>query len=137
MNPGSTNAEGGLLESPFHYRDDRTKGIPEEVFAGLPAADLYASAGLQVMPFNTIFQLVAGRADDLDGRVRAQRLADRAPHNGGIIHDQHTGFGGEVHENWRNCSTLAVESCTAIIRSSSFAGVSPSVSVTPASARTA
>jgi len=61
---GRVDAEGGLLESPFHYRDDRTKGIPEEVFAGLPAADLYASAGLQVMPFNTIFQLVAGRADE-------------------------------------------------------------------------
>lgn len=60
---GRVDAAGALLESPFHYRHDRTKGVPELVFADLPAAQLYASAGLQVMPFNTIFQLVAGRDD--------------------------------------------------------------------------
>lgn len=60
---GRVDAAGELLERPFHYRDDRTQGVPELVFAGLPAAQLYAAAGLQVMPFNTIFQLVAGRGD--------------------------------------------------------------------------
>ncbi|MFZ0530096.1 MAG: FGGY family carbohydrate kinase, partial [Propionicimonas sp.] len=61
---GRLDAAGELLESPFHYRDDRTLGVPELVFAGLPAAELYATAGLQVMAFNTIFQLVAARADE-------------------------------------------------------------------------
>lgn len=61
---GRLGADGELLESPFHYRDDRTNGVPELVFASLPAEQLYATAGLQVMPFNTIFQLVAGRDDD-------------------------------------------------------------------------
>ena len=60
---GRVDAAGELLESPFHYRHERTSGVPEQVFAGLPAAELYATAGLQVMPFNTIFQLVAGRDD--------------------------------------------------------------------------
>ncbi|MBN9105111.1 MAG: rhamnulokinase [Propionibacteriaceae bacterium] len=60
---GRLDASGELLELPFHYRDDRTQGVPEEVFAGLPAADLYAAAGLQVMNFNTIFQLVASAGD--------------------------------------------------------------------------
>ena len=60
---GRLDSAGELLEAPFHYRDDRTSGVPELVFAGLPAEQLYASAGLQVMPFNTIFQLVAGRDD--------------------------------------------------------------------------
>ena len=60
---GRLNAAGELLEAPFHYRDDRTHGVPELVFAGLPAEQVYATAGLQVMAFNTIFQLVAGRED--------------------------------------------------------------------------
>lgn len=60
---GRLDAAGDLLEAPFHYRDDRTQGVPDLVFAGLPAEELYAAAGLQVMPFNTIFQLVAGRDD--------------------------------------------------------------------------
>ena len=60
---GRLDADGELLEAPFHYRDDRTQGVPDQVFADLPAEQLYAAAGLQVMPFNTIFQLVAGRED--------------------------------------------------------------------------
>ena len=61
---GRLDAAGELLESPFHYRDDRTQGVPDLVFAELPAEQLYATAGLQVMAFNTIFQLVAGRHAD-------------------------------------------------------------------------
>ena len=60
---GRLGNDGELLEAPFHYRDDRTRGVPEIVFAGLPAEQVYATAGLQVMAFNTIFQLVAGRED--------------------------------------------------------------------------
>ena len=63
---GRVDADGKLLEAPFHYRDDRTSGVPEQVFTGLPAAQLYGTAGLQVMPFNTIFQLVAGKGGDWD-----------------------------------------------------------------------
>jgi len=60
---GRLDGEGELLEAPFHYRDDRTQGVPDLVFGALPPEQLYATAGLQVMPFNTIFQLVAGRED--------------------------------------------------------------------------
>ena len=60
---GRLDAAGELLELPFHYRDDRTQGVPEQVFAELSAEDLYAAAGLQVMNFNTIFQLVASSDD--------------------------------------------------------------------------
>lgn len=50
---------GDLVEWPVHYRDERTKGIPEELFSTLPPEELYGQAGLQVMPFNTAFQLIA------------------------------------------------------------------------------
>ncbi|MDQ7992713.1 MAG: rhamnulokinase family protein [Propionicimonas sp.] len=71
---GRLDAAGTLLEPPFNYRDVRTSGIPERVFAGLPASELYSRAGLQVMPFNTIFQLVADHG--WDGVERILLLPD-------------------------------------------------------------
>lgn len=58
---GLLDADGALLGNPFHYRDARTDGVPSKVFATIPAADLYARTGLQVQPFNTVFQLVAAQ----------------------------------------------------------------------------
>lgn len=60
---GRIGHDGELLELPFHYRDSRTDGAIEKVFGLVPASELYAEAGLQVQPFNTIFQLAA-QADD-------------------------------------------------------------------------
>ncbi|MFV0406055.1 MAG: rhamnulokinase [Propioniciclava sp.] len=60
---GKLTATGSLVDLPVHYRDDRTQGVPEELFSTLPARDLYQAAGLQVMPFNTIFQLMADARD--------------------------------------------------------------------------
>ncbi|WP_460775815.1 rhamnulokinase [Nocardiopsis nanhaiensis] len=56
---GLLDADGALAGNPVHYRDRRTDGVPEQVFAHCPAADLYAANGLQVQPFNTLFQLAA------------------------------------------------------------------------------
>ena len=60
---GRLNAADELIAPPFHYRDDRTIGVPERLFEKLPAADLYRRAGLQVLPINTIFQLIADTGD--------------------------------------------------------------------------
>ncbi len=56
---GRLDAGGNLIDLPFHYRDERTNGIPEELAVGYPAESLYRAAGLQVLPMNTIFQLIA------------------------------------------------------------------------------
>lgn len=61
---GRFDAAGELLELPFHYRDSRTDGVIDRVFEVIPASELYADAGLQVQPFNTIYQLVAQADDD-------------------------------------------------------------------------
>jgi rhamnulokinase len=58
---GLLDADGALVGGPFHYRDARTDGIPAQVFATIPATELYARTGLQVQPFNTVFQLVAAQ----------------------------------------------------------------------------
>jgi rhamnulokinase len=50
---------GRVLGLPFHYRDARTDGMAQRAFDRVPAAELYAVTGIQTMPINTIFQLLA------------------------------------------------------------------------------
>ncbi len=56
---GLLDATGALLGNPVHYRDARTEGVADAVHARVPAADLYAATGVQVLPFNTVYQLAA------------------------------------------------------------------------------
>ncbi|MDE3724567.1 rhamnulokinase [Nocardiopsis sp. N85] len=56
---GLLDADGVLIGNPVHYRDSRTEGVPEQVFRHWPADRMYAVNGLQVQPFNTVFQLAA------------------------------------------------------------------------------
>ncbi|GIH02136.1 carbohydrate kinase [Rhizocola hellebori] len=58
---GLLDADGKLLGNPVHYRDTRTDGVMERVLREVPAEELYPATGLQLLPFNTIFQLVAAR----------------------------------------------------------------------------
>ncbi|MFD7657809.1 rhamnulokinase family protein, partial [Actinosynnema sp. NPDC059797] len=69
---GLLDATGALLGNPVHYRDRRTDGVPDAVHAHLPATELYQVTGLQVLPFNTIYQLAAARGTPQLGA--AQRL---------------------------------------------------------------
>jgi rhamnulokinase len=56
---GLLDATGALLGNPVHHRDARTEGLAERVNGIVPPAQLYAATGVQVMPINTIYQLVA------------------------------------------------------------------------------
>jgi rhamnulokinase len=60
---GLLDESGALLGNPVHYRDDRTRGVAEHVAETAGAATLYETSGLQVLPFNTIYQLLADRLD--------------------------------------------------------------------------
>lgn len=48
-----------LLGNPVHYRDARTNGMLEIAFEHVPRTRLYEITGLQFLPFNTIYQLLA------------------------------------------------------------------------------
>ncbi|WP_010274185.1 rhamnulokinase [Paenibacillus senegalensis] len=50
---------GELLGNPYHYRDSHTAGIMSELFKKIPEAELFSRTGIQLLPFNTIFQLYA------------------------------------------------------------------------------
>ncbi|WP_030607475.1 rhamnulokinase [Streptomyces fulvoviolaceus] len=69
---GLLDADGALLGNPVHYRDARTEGVAEKVWATVPAPELYAATGLQYAPFNTLYQLTAARSTTQ--LAHAQRL---------------------------------------------------------------
>ena len=53
------DARGRVLGLPYHYRDARTDGMIARAHARVPHEELYAVTGIQTMPINTIFQLLA------------------------------------------------------------------------------
>ncbi|HLG63691.1 MAG TPA: rhamnulokinase family protein [Ktedonosporobacter sp.] len=71
---GLVDSNGLLLGLPFQYRDQRTHGVMEQVFARVPRDLLYRRTGIQFLPINTLYQLYAHermQPGDLD---RAHRL---------------------------------------------------------------
>ena len=48
-----------VLGLPFHYRDSRTEGMIARAHARVASEELYAVTGIQTMPINTVFQLLA------------------------------------------------------------------------------
>jgi len=62
---GLIDAGGELIENPVCYRDQRTQGVMEQVFARVPRAEIFERTGIQFLPFNTLFQLYAHAADRL------------------------------------------------------------------------
>jgi len=50
---------GNLLGNPFHYRDRRTEGMVEAACFILPRSEIYAQTGIQIMPLNSLYQLLA------------------------------------------------------------------------------
>jgi rhamnulokinase len=53
--------DGNLIENPRHYRDARTSGMLEAVFAVVPRWEVFAHTGIQFMQINTLYQLYAMR----------------------------------------------------------------------------
>ena len=56
---GLVGADGALIDNPRHYRDARTAGLPEKMFAVVPRAEIFAATGVQFMELNSLYQLWA------------------------------------------------------------------------------
>ncbi|MGW5132096.1 rhamnulokinase [Streptomyces sp. NPDC004135] len=67
---GLLDADGALLGNPVHYRDARTEGVAQQVWASVPAPELYAATGVQYAPFNTLYQLAAARSTAQFGQAK-------------------------------------------------------------------
>ncbi len=49
--------DGEALRMPYAYRDSRTLGAPERFFSKVSKEEVYRKTGIQIMNFNTLFQL--------------------------------------------------------------------------------
>ncbi|MBT8226154.1 MAG: rhamnulokinase [Dactylosporangium sp.] len=56
---GLLDADGALLGNPIHYRDRGSDGVLSRVLAEGHGPELYAVTGIQFLPFNTLYQLLA------------------------------------------------------------------------------
>jgi rhamnulokinase len=56
---GLIDRQGGVLGFPFMYRDGRTDGVMDQVFAKVPKDKVFEATGIQFMQLNTLFQLYA------------------------------------------------------------------------------
>ncbi|HEY6187590.1 MAG TPA: rhamnulokinase family protein [Pyrinomonadaceae bacterium] len=56
---GLIDDAGVLIENPICYRDERTRDTMEQVFALVPREEIFERTGIQLMAFNTLFQLYA------------------------------------------------------------------------------
>jgi rhamnulokinase len=58
--------DGEPLRLPYCYRDSRTEGVMERAFDTLSAEALYRHTGIQFLPFNTLYQVLADRVEAPD-----------------------------------------------------------------------
>ena len=50
-------SDGEPLRMPYSYRDTHTFGAPEKFFKKIPKEEVYKKTGIQIMNFNSLFQL--------------------------------------------------------------------------------
>ncbi len=56
---GLLDRHGALVSNPYHYRDNRTDGMLECAFQRMPREQIFELTGIQFMPLNTLYQLLA------------------------------------------------------------------------------
>ncbi len=71
---GLLDADGQLLNPPFHYRDNRTDGMMPRVFETVAKEEIYNRTGLQFMVFNTLYQLAAEKRAKRPELQKAEQL---------------------------------------------------------------
>ena len=56
---GLLDGNGDLIGNPVCYRDGRTEGMMEAVFARVPKAEVFAQTGMQFMAINSLYQMMS------------------------------------------------------------------------------
>jgi len=71
---GLLDADGELIENPYHYRDSRTNGMMEKTFEMISKREIYENTGVQFMQLNSIYQLVAMRLANSAALAKTRNL---------------------------------------------------------------
>jgi rhamnulokinase len=66
--------DDALLSLPRSYRDPYTNGIPEEYFQSLSQRKVYDLTGIQVMNFNSLYQLYAAKKENNSAFKAAKQI---------------------------------------------------------------
>ena len=66
--------DGSFLGCPRAYRDPYTDGVPEKFFQVVPREKVYELTGIQVMNFNSLYQLYASRLDGASALEAADKI---------------------------------------------------------------
>src|ERR1700753_1290895 len=53
------DAQGSMLANPVMYRDARTVGMMDAVYERVPRREVFAQTGVQMMPINTLYQMMS------------------------------------------------------------------------------
>lgn len=71
---GLLDAEGKLIEKPYHYRDSRTNEMLDKAFELMGKREIYESTGIQFMQLNSIYQVLAMRLANSDALSKTKQL---------------------------------------------------------------
>ena len=71
---GYIAADGTLLGLPRAYRDQYTVGTPEKTYEIVPRKELYAHTGIQIMNFNSIFQIFKAKEEKFAPCMNADKI---------------------------------------------------------------
>ncbi len=66
--------DGTILSQPRCYRDPYTDGKPEEYFKLIPKKEVYDITGIQIMNFNSIYQLYAANQENFSPMKAAKSI---------------------------------------------------------------
>ncbi len=67
-------ADGAILGLPRAYRDPYTVGKPEEYFKIVPQKEVYDKTGIQIMNFNSLYQLFAAKQEGYTPLEKADKI---------------------------------------------------------------
>lgn len=83
------------------YRDSRTDGVPEQVDAVIPWEELYARAGIGRQKYNTVYQLLAQKAQQPDQWAHARHFL--------MLPDYFVyRLTGAMHNEYTECTTTSL-----------------------------
>ena len=71
---GLLDADGKLIENPYHYRDSQTNGMMDRAFELMSKREIYENTGVQFMQLNSIYQLLAMRLNNSVALAKAKTL---------------------------------------------------------------
>jgi rhamnulokinase len=71
---GLLDADGRLIENPYHYRDSQTNGMREKAYELISKREIYENTGIQFMQLNSVYQLLAMRLANSIALAKAKTL---------------------------------------------------------------